>query len=80
MALSVTLLCMRLSWIFCRTREDEAIPEFDVKLKDSRVRLVLPVVWMENHPLTINDLENETQALQSIGLQLELAHPHHAPA
>ena len=80
MALSVTLLCMRLSWIFCRTREDEAIPEFDVKLKDPRVRLVLPVVWMENHPLTINDLENETQALQSIGLQLELAHPHHAPA
>ncbi len=68
---------MRLSWIFCRTREDEAIPEFDIKLDDARVRLVLPADWMENHPLTIDDLEYEIQALQSIGLQLELAHPDH---
>lgn len=79
-ALSVTLLCMRLSWIFCRTREDEAIPEFDIKLDHARVRLILPPVWMDNHPLTMNDLEYEVSALQSIGLQLELSHPDHEPA
>jgi len=79
-ALSVTLLCMRLSWIFCRTREDEAIPEFTIKLESSRVRLVLSSGWMENHPLTIADLEYEIQALQSIGLQLEIDFPNHEPA
>ena len=69
-ALVITLLCMRLSWIFCRTREDEAIPEIDIALDAKKVRLALPISWMENHPLTIADLEYEEQALQMLGLQL----------
>jgi len=76
-ALTITLLCMRLSWIFCRTREDDAIPDFNVRLKSSRVRLVLSDDWMENHPLTIADLEYEIQALQSIGLHLEIHYTEH---
>lgn len=78
-ALQITLLCMRLSWIFCRTREDEAIPDAGITLDGSGVRLVLPAGWMENHPLTIADLEYEKQALQTIGLQLEINYTDHEP-
>jgi len=76
-ALSVTLLCMRLSWIFCRTRDDEAIPEFRVTLSGTSVRLSLPADWMENHPLTVADLEFEESALHTIGLQLEINYTGH---
>ena len=76
-ALRISLACMRLSWIFCRTREDDAIPGIDITLDDSRVRLALPASWMENHPLTIADLEYEERALQTTGLHLEITYTNH---
>ncbi len=76
-ALTNTLLCMRLAWIFCRTREDDAIPEVAISLEGARVKLVLPADWMENHPLTVADLETEIQALQTTGLQLQLNYNGH---
>ena len=79
-ALSVTLLCMRLSWIFCRTREDEAIPDFSIALDGARVRLSLSSSWMENHPLTVEDLEYEEGALQTIGLYLAIDYSDNEPA
>ena len=76
-ALTNTLLCMRLAWIFCRTREDGAIPDVGVELEGSRVSLALPSDWIDNHPLTIADLEAEIQMLQPTGLQLELTRSSH---
>jgi len=76
-ALVITLLCMRLSWVFCRTREDDAIPGFILRLKGSTVRLVLSDDWGKNHPLTIADLEYEIKALQITGLQLEIEYTNH---
>jgi len=73
--LRITLLCMRLAWIFCRTREDEAIPVFHIKLDDETVHLVLPAYWLEAHPLTIADLTYEQQALQTTGLDLKITYP-----
>ena len=73
-ALRITLLCMRLSWIFCRTREDDAVPIIDIQMDASTVRLALPTDWMGNHPLTIADLEYEIKALQTIGMQLEVVY------
>jgi exopolyphosphatase/guanosine-5'-triphosphate,3'-diphosphate pyrophosphatase len=79
-ALSVTLLCIRLSWIFCRTREDEAVPDFSITLDGARVRLSLSSSWMENHPLTVEDLEYEEGALQTIGLHLTIDYSDNEPA
>jgi len=76
-ALRVDLLCMRLSCIFCRTREDEAIPPVTIALDIPGVRLELPASWVENHPLTIADLEYEVKALKMIGLQLEIVYTDH---
>ncbi len=78
-ALRITLLCMRLCWIFCRTREDEAIPNFSITLEADRVCLTLSANWMENHPLTIADLEDEELVLRTIGLQLDLVRTNHEP-
>jgi exopolyphosphatase/guanosine-5'-triphosphate,3'-diphosphate pyrophosphatase len=73
--LRITLLCMRLAWIFCRTREDEALRSLRIKLVDTTVHLALPARWMEAHPLTVADLEYEQQALQMTGLDLQIAYP-----
>ena len=78
-ALNVTLLCVRLAWIFCRTREDAAIPGYKVKLDDRKVYLALPHHWVENHPLTIADLRHEIKALAMTGLQLDLSYVNHEP-
>jgi exopolyphosphatase/guanosine-5'-triphosphate,3'-diphosphate pyrophosphatase len=75
--LQITLLCIRLAWIFCRTREDEAIPDIDIELNKSKVCLNLSENWMENHPLTIADLESETEALNTIDLQLNIEYTRH---
>ncbi|MGA9573146.1 MAG: Ppx/GppA phosphatase family protein [Lysobacterales bacterium] len=79
-ALTFTLLCMRLAWIFCRTRDDDGIPDFTISLEDNRVVLVLPADWMENHPLTVADLETEIETLQTTGLKLELHYMDHESA
>lgn len=76
-ALRISLLCMRLSRVFCRTREDEAIPDIDIALDKSRVKLVLSASWMNKHPLTVADLEEEEIALQTIGLQLDIIYTNH---
>jgi len=76
--LTFTLLCMRLAWIFCRTREDGAIPDARIALDGAQVSLALPSDWIDNHPLTIADLEAEVQMLQPTGLQLELSRSGHA--
>ena len=76
-ALRTSMVCMRLSWIFCRTREDKAIPAIGIRLEKSRVYLTLPKSWMKIHPLTIADLEYEEQALQTTGLNLEISFTDH---
>jgi exopolyphosphatase/guanosine-5'-triphosphate,3'-diphosphate pyrophosphatase len=77
--LSSTLVCMRLAWVFCRTRDDGAIPPIGIRLEDKRIQLTLSVEWMEKHPLTVADLEYEIQALQTIGLQLEIRYTDDEP-
>ncbi len=72
--LRITLLCMRLAWVFCRTREDEAIPGIRISLVKKVVYLALPAHWMEAHPLTMADLEYEQQALQMTGLDLQIVY------
>ncbi len=79
-AFRISLLCMRLAWVFCRTREDSGVPESRISLHRSRICLTLPAHWMDNHPLTHADLEYEQSALQSTGLQLEITFANHETA
>jgi exopolyphosphatase/guanosine-5'-triphosphate,3'-diphosphate pyrophosphatase len=72
LGLNITLVCLRLAWVFCRTRDDEAIPDFRIRLLGNNINLALPADWMESHPLTIADLGFEQQALQTTGLNLKI--------
>jgi len=78
-ALRISLVCMRLSWVFCRTRENEPLPHIDISMNKSKVYLVLSENWIKNHPLTVADLEYEKTALQTAGLNLEITYTDHEP-
>ncbi len=70
--LSFSLLCIRLAWVFCRTREDQAIPGIGITLEGRRVQLLLASEWMASHPLTIADLKAEIKTLKAIGFNLAI--------
>ena len=77
--LRVTLACLRLAAVLCRTRDDAAIPRFRLHADDGRFDLHLPEDWARAHPLTMTDLEQERGVLAAIGLALEL-HTDTVPA
>lgn len=66
--LRTTLFCLRLASILCRTRDDTAIPEFGLGARDERIELEFAEQWLRDHPLTLSDLQDETQYLGTIGL------------
>lgn len=68
-----TLFCLRFSWVLCRSRDSHAIPPFTLEVHDDGVCAILPSGWREAHPLTMLDLENETQQLRAAGFRFELA-------
>jgi exopolyphosphatase/guanosine-5'-triphosphate,3'-diphosphate pyrophosphatase len=77
--LNIGLVCLRLAWVFCRTRDDESVPDFRIKLVGNNINLALPADWMETHPLTIADLGFEQKALQTTGLNLQIMFLKSAP-
>jgi exopolyphosphatase/guanosine-5'-triphosphate,3'-diphosphate pyrophosphatase len=73
--LRMTLFCLRFACVLCRTRDDASIPSFMLSGTDDRITVDFPAEWKENHPLTMNDLELESQQLRSIGLQFRVIGP-----
>ena len=69
-ALRFSLMCLRLACIFCRTRDDLAIPPFKLKVMDKGIKVQLPEDWYQAHPLTVTDLHQEILQLRAVGLQL----------
>ena len=62
---------LRLSVIFHRSRIENRLPEVKVALENNAIVLKLPDQWLNEHPLTINDLESESAYLDSFGLMLK---------
>jgi exopolyphosphatase/guanosine-5'-triphosphate,3'-diphosphate pyrophosphatase len=52
-----------------RSREDARVPE--IAWKNGDVRLTFPEHWLERHPLTRADLEQEAGYLRAIGVRLK---------
>lgn len=69
MLIQLTVI-LRLSVIFHRSRIENVLPAIGVTINDSGLVLKLPDRWLNEHPLTINDLEQEAVYLESIGLGL----------
>lgn len=71
--LRITLLCLRFACILCRSRDDASVPDFRLSAGDGLITVGFPSDWMEAHPLTLFDLEQESADLESIGLEFRVA-------
>jgi exopolyphosphatase/guanosine-5'-triphosphate,3'-diphosphate pyrophosphatase len=70
--LRMTLMCLRLACILCRSRDDSAIPAFRLSGTDNMMTIGLPRGWVATHPLTVFDLQQEAKDLKAIGLQFHV--------
>ncbi|MEM1410942.1 MAG: Ppx/GppA phosphatase family protein [Pseudomonadota bacterium] len=70
--LRLVLFCLRLACVLCRTRDDAALPAFQLTREGHLLSLRVDAKWAMAHPLTIADLENERSQLRVMGLRLDL--------
>ena len=70
--LRMALFCLRFACILARTRDNLAIPDFKVQLADRNLTAWFSDEWKDSHPLTMTDLEIETQQLRNIGLAFQV--------
>ena len=67
------LVLLRLAALLRRDRADVALPEFTVKIAANQLSLRFPDGWLEAHPLTCADLNEERKYLDAANLRLEFA-------
>jgi len=73
--LRVTLVCLRFACILCRSRDSESLPRFRLSGGDNRITVGFDEAWMQAHPLTLFDLEQESRALARIGIRFQVNEP-----
>lgn len=61
---------LRLAIVLNRGRHGNPLPELRLSLSESRIDLCFPAQWLENHPLTAADLEQEAGNLAAAGIEL----------
>ncbi len=64
---------LRLSVVLHRSRSPRALPELELLAADNGLRLVFPQGWLQEHPLTGADLEQEQAYLKAAGFELSFA-------
>lgn len=64
---------LRLAVLLNRSRSPRPLPTFVVTADKDRLRLEFPERWLEEHPLTMADLEEERPALAGAGIELTFA-------
>lgn len=65
------IVLLRLAVLLRRDRADVALPEFTVKIAGNQLRLRFPDGWLDAHPLTCADLNEERKYLDAANLKLE---------
>ncbi|MCK6545389.1 exopolyphosphatase [Myxococcota bacterium] len=63
----------RLAFALNRSRSTRPTPEFELAAKKNVVKLSFPKEWIEEHPLTRADLEEDALRLRSVGVELFIA-------
>jgi exopolyphosphatase/guanosine-5'-triphosphate,3'-diphosphate pyrophosphatase len=64
------IVLLRLSVLLHRGRSPQPLPEVHLRVKGRTLALELPPRWMKEHPLTLEDLEQERQYLKDAGFRL----------
>ena len=63
-------ILLRLAAALHRSRDDTALPQPEVKEDGTTWTLTFPAGWLEEHPLTVTDLETEADFLADAGYTL----------
>ncbi len=61
---------LRLAVLLNRSRQADTVPEIGLALTDRSVDVKFPPTWLDSHPLTVADLEQEADYLKPAGLSL----------
>ncbi len=67
------MVLLRLAALLHRARVDERPPRLIATAREDGLSLVLPKRWLESHPLTRTDLDQEREHLVELGLRLEVS-------
>ncbi len=62
---------LRQSVILCRSRDENSLPQAKADITPKGFRLRLPDGWLENNPLTLRALEEESADWNAIGVRVE---------
>ncbi|MDM8547237.1 exopolyphosphatase [Candidatus Venteria ishoeyi] len=70
--LTALRLCilLRIAVLLNRNRSHAPMPEFHLTAKKSQLNLAFPEDWLQAHPLTQDELENEQHYLSNTGIEL----------
>ena len=66
------IILLRLAVLFNRGRSERQQPEVRMRVNEDDVSLILNAEWLEQHPLTQADLEQEQRWLAESGIRLEI--------
>ena len=64
---------LRLSVLLHRARSDDTLPRINLAAEGNQLTLELPAAWLDNHPLTRIDLEQERDYLKQIDIKLQVS-------
>ncbi len=64
------IVLLRLAVLLHRGRSPQPLPEVTLRVRGRNVTLTLPQRWMKEHPLTLEDLEQERTYLKDAGFRL----------
>jgi len=66
------IVILRLAVLLHRGRSAAALPKITLQAKGRSLEMGFPRGWADDHPLTMTDLENESEYLKSIGFRLKV--------
>ena len=66
------IVLLRLAVLLHRARGPRALPEIDLRPRGRSLEAVFPKGWLEAHPLTAADLEQEVEYLRVAGFRLRV--------
>jgi len=63
-------ILLRIAVLLNRSRSDSAVPEIKINAGKNSLALEFPGSWLQDHPLTLTDLETEADYLHAIKFDL----------
>jgi len=71
---------LRLAALLSRSRTTDPLPPLRASAEDKTLRLELPASWLDQHPLTRADLEQEVNFFKILDLKLQVRSPERVAA